>query len=233
MNFDIDYIAHNNRLSNSNSYLKITLSIAIMLITLFLNNLTLDFIVFIGMAILIVLIAGISFKNYLKFISIPFVFAFISCVFLVFFFGSGEVVFNTGIFGIVAREDSLNLGIYTFCRVFACFSCLGFLTLTTPIAELFHTLARLKVPIIIIDIGLLMYSTIFIFLDQLDTMRKAQETRLGYVGAKNTYRSLGSLFSNLFIKSLDKSETMQHALNSRGYTGELPIYKPSKNNKGD
>ncbi len=57
-------------------------------------------------------------------------------------------------------------------------------------------------------------------------MRNAQESRMGYGGTKATYRSLGSLFSNLFLISLDKSESLQCALDSRGYTGEMPIYEP-------
>lgn len=228
MKFDIDYIAHNNRLSNTEAYIKILIAIPIMLITLFLDNLEFDFLVFFAMAIGIIVIARVSYKSYLKFISIPFFFAFVSCIFLILLFGTGNIIYDLGFWGMAIREDSLHLGIYTFCRVFACFSCLGFLTLTTPISEIFHVLGEIKVPKILIEIALLMYTTIFIFLDELDTMRKAQETRLGYIGTRSTYRSLGYLFSNLFIRSLDKSETMQHALNSRGYDGELPIYKPSK-----
>jgi len=213
MNFDIDYIAHNNKLSQMDTYLKILIAIPIMLIALIADNLLLDFVVFIVMAIGITIVAKISVKHYIKFISIPFIFAFVSCIFLIFFFGKGEVIFETGIFGIVVRDDALNLGVYT---------------LTTPISDLLHFLHRLYVPKILIEIALLMYTTIFIFLDQLDVMRNAQETRLGYIGTKSTYRSLGFLFSNLFIRSLEKSETLQNSLNSRGYDGELPIYEPSK-----
>ena len=57
-------------------------------------------------------------------------------------------------------------------------------------------------------------------------MKNAQESRLGYRGTKSTYKSLGSLFSNLFLVSLTKSEKLQYALDSRGFTGEIPIYDP-------
>lgn len=231
MKFDIDFIAHNNRLSETNTYVKVIISIAIMLITLFLNYLPLDLVVLLLMSILIVGIARVSVKNYLKFLSIPLIFAVVSCVFLIFFFGSGKVIYDTGFFGIVVTQDSLDLGVNTFFRAVACFSCLGFLTLTTPIANILQCLYKIKVPIIFIDISLLMYNTIFIFLDQLSTMRNAQETRLGYVGSKSTYKSLGFLFSNLFFRSLDKSETLQCSLDSRCYQGFLPVYKPKKRDK--
>lgn len=226
MKFDMDYIAHNNKLSLTNPYYKLLFSIGIMLVTLCLNNLYLDILVFVSMAILIIAVARISVKNYLKFITIPFIFTAITCIYLVLFTGTGNMIYNTGFFGIIITDKSLNLGIYTFCRVFACFSCLGFLALTTPISNILHCLAKLKVPKILIEIALLMYNTIFIFLNELNTMRNAQESRMGYGGTKATYRSLGSLFSNLFLISLDKSEKLQCALDSRGYTGEMPIYEP-------
>ena len=231
MKFDIDYIAHNNKLTDVNVYAKVLTSIVLMIVTLVVNNLMLDFAVFFLMSALIVGVAGVAFKSYIKFLTIPMVFAVITCVFLIFFFGSGEVIYDTGLWGIVVTRSSLNLGITTFCRCFACFSCLGFLTLTTPIADILQCLYTIKVPVIFIDISLLMYNSIFIFLNQLSTMRNAQETRLGYFGTKNTYKSLGMLFSNLFFRSLDKSETLQCSLDSRCYQGYLPVYKPKRGNK--
>lgn len=231
LKFDIDYIAHNNRLSDFNMYVKVIVSIGLMVATLILDNLTLDIIVFVLMAILVLGVARVSVKSYIKFLTIPIVFAVITCLFLIFFFGHGPLIYDTGLWGIGITQSSLDLGITTFCRCFACFSCLGFLTLTTPIADILQCLHVVKVPVIFIDIALLMYNTIFIFLDQLDTMRNAQQTRLGYVGSKNTYKSLGMLFSNLFFRSLDKSETLQCSLDSRCYQGYLPVYKPKRGGK--
>ena len=231
MKFDIDYIAHNNKLTDTNVHIKVIVSIFLMILTLILDNLALDAFVFILMAILVLGVARISLKNYVKFLTIPMVFALITTVFLIFFFGSGKVIFDTGLFGIGVTESSLALGISTFCRCFACFSCLGFLTLTTPIADLLQCLHKIKIPVVFIDIGLLMYNTIFIFLDQLFVMRNAQETRLGYINAKTAYNSYGILFSNLFFRSLDKSETLQCSLDSRCYQGYLPVYEPKRGDK--
>ena len=86
----------------------------------------------------------------------------------------------------------------------------------------------LKVPKIVIEIALLMYNTIFIFLNEIDTMQKAQDTRLGYNSYFTSFKSLGALASTIFLRSLDKSETLQHSLDSRGYSGELPVYEPKK-----
>ena len=228
MKFDMDYIAHHNALTETNPYFKLFLTIFLLILTLALDNLYFDITIFVIMSIVILCFAKISFRSYLKFLSIPMAFVIITCLFLIFFFGKGEVIFETGIFGIVVTTDFLNSGVYTFFRVVGCLPSLGFLALTTPIAKILNCLSTLKVPRIFIEIALLMYNSIFIFLNEIDTMQKAQETRLGYHSYFNSFKSLGALASTIFLRSLDKSETLQHSLDSRGYTGELPIYKPKK-----
>ena len=228
MKFDMDYIAHHNRLTLVNSYYKIAIAMALMIITLILDNLYFDVVIFALMLILIVGVARISFKSYLKFISIPMAFTIITCVFLLFFFGKGAIVWDSHFYGVVIRQDAVNLAVNTFFRIFACFSCLGFLGLTTPISEVLHSLEVIKVPKIVIEIALLMYNTIFIFLNEIDIMKKAQETRLGYNGYKTSFKSVAMLGSSIFLKSMDKAESLQQSLDSRGYDGEIPLYKPQK-----
>ena len=228
MKFDMDYIAHHNELSEFNPYIKLFITIITLVVTLVLDNLYFDVIIFVIMSVVILTIAKINYKSYLKFLSIPMAFLVITCLFLLFFFGKGQVIYETGLWGIVVTEGSLHYCVYTFMRVMGCLPCLGFLALTTPIAKILHCLGTLKVPKIVIEIGLLMYNTIFIFLNEIDTMQKAQETRLGYHSYTTSFKSLGALASTIFLRSLDKSETLQFALDSRGYSGELPVYEPKK-----
>jgi len=226
MGLEIDYIANTNNLRNINPNIKIILSLLLIAIVSIINQPIFSILITFAVSIILLVIAKVPQRFYLKFISIPFGFSLITCIFLIFFFGTGSVIFETGFFGIVIRSDALELGIATFFRTLACFSCLGFLSSTTPISEILHSLATLKVPKVLIEIALLMYNIIFIFLDQIELMANAQKTRLGYNGVKNSYRSLGLLISNLFFKSLDKGEQLQQTLDSRGYNGELPIYSP-------
>ena len=228
MKFDMDYIAHNNELSEANPYYKLIITVIFLIVTLALDNLYFDVLIFIIFSIIILGVAKISLRSYLKFLTIPMAFLIITCIFLIFFFGSGQVIYETGIFGIVVTDDSWHYGLYTFFRVLGCFPILGFLALTTPIAKIFHCLETFKVPKILIEIGLLMYNTIFIFLNEIDTMQKAQKTRMGYNSYWNSLKCLGDLVSNIFLRSLDKSETLQHSLDARGYDGELPVYIPPK-----
>ncbi|ADC46734.1 cobalt ABC transporter permease protein CbiQ2 [Methanobrevibacter ruminantium M1] len=228
MKFDMDYIAHHNELSEANPYYKLFITIILLIVTLALDNLYFDIFMFILFSIIILGVAKINIRSYIKFLTIPMAFLIITCLFLIFFFGSGKVIYQTGFFGIVVTDDSWHYGLYTFFRVLGCFPILGFLALTTPIAKIFHCLETLKVPKIVIEIGLLMYNTIFIFLNEIDVMQKAQKTRLGYNSYWNSLQCLGSLVSNIFLRSLEKSETLQNSLDSRGYDGELPVYIPPK-----
>ena len=229
MKFDMDYIAHNNELSEVNPYFKLFTSVILLIAVLAIDNLYFDIFIFVVMSIVILGMAKINYKSYFKFLTIPMAFVIITCVFLLFFYGQGKVIFETGIWGVFVTDKSLHFAVYTCMRVVGCLPCLGFLALTTPIAKVLHCLETLKVPKIFIEIALLMYNTIFIFLNEIDTMKKAQETRLGYHSYMGSFKSLGALASTIFLRSLDKSETLQHTLDSRGYTGELPIYEPPKN----
>ena len=237
MALNIDYIAQNNRLRDVNPDLKIAVSLGVMLVALFLPTnffpleiyVLLECLIILIMAIGIMGIARVKLSSYLKFMAIPFSFTVLTCIFLLFFFGSGEILWQSPISWIAIRQDALNTAISVFFRVFACVSCLGFMSLTTPINDFLHALAKIHVPKELIEIAMLMYNIIFIFLDEVETMKNAQKSRLGFRGYWDSFKSLGSIVSNLFLKSLDKAEMLQKALESRGYRGDIPIYEPSRN----
>ena len=229
MEFDIDHIAHTNRLTDYNPFVKVVGSLILVLSALFISNNYYSVFIIILSSILLLAVARVSLKDYLKFLTIPFAFTFITCIFLLFFFPSGKYIWNSGFFVIGITTESLTISVLTFLRVFACFSSLGFMSLTTPINDVIQVLRRFYVPKIFCEIATLMYNAIFIFLDNLGVMRNAQKTRLGYLGSSmEAMKSYGAMFSNLFLLSLEKSETLQRSLESRCYTGELPVYKPDR-----
>ena len=228
MALNIDYVAQTNKLRDVNSDLKIVLSIGVMIFALISSYVPIEIAVIILAAFGIMVIARIKPIIYLKFIAIPFAFTAITCVYLLFFFGVGHVIWDSGIWGVVIHQDALNLATLTFFRVFACFSCLGFMALTTPINDFLHALAKVHIPKVFIELSMLMYNIIFIFIVEVETMKDAQKSRLGFNGYMNSFKSLGSVLANLFFKSLEKAESLQRTLESRGYDGEIPIYEPSK-----
>ena len=63
MKFDMDYIAHHNELTETNPYLKLFLTIILLIVTLALDNLYFDVFIFIVMSIVILAIAKISIRS--------------------------------------------------------------------------------------------------------------------------------------------------------------------------
>jgi cobalt/nickel transport system permease protein len=177
------------------------------------------------MSILIIFKAKISWKFYLKFFLIPFTFGFLTFVFMALFFGVGVTVIEFGIFNLAMTEDGFNLGFLVFSRMLGGFSCLAFLALTTPITELFSILELVKIPKIVLEIAMLMYRYIFVFLGEAINMYRSQETRLGYSSLKMSFKSLGMLCSNLFIKAWIKGEHTYIAMESRCYDGTIKTMK--------
>ena len=67
--------------------------------------------------------------------------------------------------------------------------------------EIFKVLEDFKFPKVMLEISMLMYRYIFVSLDEAVTMYHSQQTRLGYTSLKKSYKSMGILIANIFIKT--------------------------------
>ena len=218
----LDNHAHYNNLSETNTSFKVLFALLTMVVSLISTSPIIPIIITILMAFLIILKARIPWKFYLKFLLVPVSFGLLTFIFMAFFFGVGQPIFQLNLFNLAVTNDGFNLGLLVFARLMGGFSCMAFLALTTPMTELFSVMGSMKIPKIVLEIGMLMYRYIFLFLDEALNMYHAQQTRLGYNGLKSTYKSLGMLFSNLFIKTWIKGERAYVAMESRCYTGSIP-----------
>lgn len=221
----LDNYAHSNGLRDINTFFKVIFAISTMLMSLISTSPVVPLIVAFVMSFLIIFQAKIPWKFYLKFLSVPFIFGFITFVFMSIFFGIGTHILDLGIFNLAVTEDGFNLGLLTFSRLMGGFTCMAFLALTIPMTELFSQFERFKIPQIVVELAMLMYRYIFIFLDEGRNMYHAQETRLGYSSLKKSFKSMGMLGSNLFIRTWIKGENAHIAMESRCYTGSLKTLK--------
>jgi cobalt/nickel transport system permease protein len=225
----LDGYAHSNGLRNANVSFKVLFAILTMVVCLLSTSPVVPLIITLLISLIIILKAHIPLKFYLKFLSIPFIFGFLTFVFMALFFGTGENWFNIGLFNLAVYKDGFNLGLLVFARILGGFSCLAFLALTTPMTELFSVLENLKIPKIVLEIAMLMYRFIFVFLGEAENMYHSQKTRLGYSGLKSTYHSLGMLASNLFIRTWLQGEQVYIAMESRCYDGSIKTFKTHNN----
>jgi len=225
----LDNYAHSNNLKNVDINFKVLFAILTMLMSLISTSPVIPLFITFLMSFLIIFKAKIPWKFYLKFLMVPFFFGFLTFIFMSIFFGIGVRILELGIFNLAVTEDGFNLGLLIFSRIMGGFTCLAFLTLTTPMNEMFFMFESLKVPKIVIEITMLMYRYIFLFLEEAENMYNSQKTRMGYGNIKNTYKSLGMLSSNLFIRTWLKGEQAYIAMESRCYDGTINSFKTHKN----
>lgn len=221
----LDYYSMNNNLTGSNTYYKTIFSLSLIIINLFANSPIAPIFLLIFCSFLIIHVAGISKKFYLTFLAVPLVFALITLIFMSFFFGSGTQIWSLGIFGWGITAEGLNRGVLVFFKVMGGFAALAFLILTTPANNVFKVFDDLHFPQLFIDLAILIYRYIFLFLDVTDTMYNSQKTRLGYSSYTSWMRCLGELAGMIFIRTWEQGEVSYRALAARGYTGELRFVK--------
>ena len=128
-------------------------------------------------------------------------------------------LWNGSVWGLTA--GSVWEGVTICVKAFGVIGGVYFTTLTTPMTDLTTALRRLHVPQLFLELMELMYRFIFVLMETMRSIRVAQESRLGYVTLKQSYQSLGTLISMVFLRAYRKSDKVYAALESRGYQGIL------------
>lgn len=131
-----------------------------------------------------------------------------------------------GHFYLGVTEASLLQASSILMRALSSVTCLYFLALTIPMIELIYVLQKLKVPAIFVELMMLMYRFIFVFVETAFNIYTAQSSRWGYCNFKRSIYSFGVLFGNLCQKVFFKTKALYDCLLSRGYESELRVINP-------
>lgn len=223
----IDSYAYNNKLATIHPLEKTLFAILTMIICLMSKTMITPILVLALMSGGIILKAGIPARVLAKLLAIPLSFLLISVLTIAFSLATDPSgfwfahTFKSITIGI--RYPDLITAINLFLRSLGAVSCLYFLALTTPLTELITLLHKMKVPVIITELMVLIYRFIFVFLDTATTIRRAQLSRSGYVSTKSSFRSMSRLFSALLGKVFVKSQDLYNAMAARCYTGEIKV----------
>ncbi|HEU4619938.1 MAG TPA: cobalt ECF transporter T component CbiQ [Gammaproteobacteria bacterium] len=108
-------------------------------------------------------------------------------------------------------------------RAFAGITCLLFIALTTPAADLIAGLRRIGIPAEIAEMTLLMYTFLFLLTDTAETMNAAQIARLGHATYGRHMKALSLLIANLMPRALSRARALEVGLAARGWRGELAV----------
>ena len=123
---------------------------------------------------------------------------------------------------LTASREGLRAGALIASRILGSFGIALFLCQGSPVGEIFAALRWARVPRTWIEIAVLMYRYLHVFLEQAVCVRSAQRVRLGYSNLRRSFQSLGSLAGMVVLRSLDQAEKTHEAMTARGYQGHLP-----------
>ena len=223
----IDDYAYKNKLSKVNPNVKFAIGMLLLILSL-INPYNYISLLIIGlMSFVIVAIAKIEFKDYIYFIKIPLVFLIISIVMILLNFTKNQesLLYSVkiGNLYIGISNESMVSAIHLFFRSLSCLTCIYFLMLTTPFNQLIFVFKKLHLPDVVLEISLLMYRFIFIFMEEVADIKKSQELRFGYINLKNGYNSFSLLVNMLFKRMMIRYDEMSVALDMKLYDGKFHL----------
>ncbi|MEC0225529.1 cobalt ECF transporter T component CbiQ [Paenibacillus alba] len=108
-----------------------------------------------------------------------------------------------------------------FVRIVACLSCMAFIICSTPFAELLQVLKKIRVPMLVLEIMLIMYRILFILFETAQDMYVAQQARGGQSGFQNRLKDTATLIVQMFIKTMQQYRSLSNGLVSRGFTEDI------------
>ncbi len=220
----IDKYAYTNKLSDSNPYIKFVIVIICLLITTITKHNYVNLLIFLTMVFLTTLVAGIPFMKYCKMLLIPFSFLILSIISILISISPTDVFLLSISFKgyyIGISEGGLNSSLLLTSRVFASISTSFFLGLTTPLNNMIKVFRKLHFPRTLIELTVLIYRSIFIFLEALKDIYDIQEMKFGYSNFKNSMNSSGLLIRTLFTRIFRNYEEMIITLECKLYDGEF------------
>jgi cobalt/nickel transport system permease protein len=102
-------------------------------------------------------------------------------------------------------------------RSTTCLTVMILLSCTTPFAEILEVLRRLRVPSLFVTTLALMYRYLFVMADESERLRRARTSRTLRRDRWLTWRMLGTLIGQLFVRSSERAERIYAAMCARGW----------------
>ena len=224
-----DIQAQGSRLRDTNAMLKFITAVACMLIVVASPNALTGVFVMLAMALVVVWIGGVKLHEYLNFLALPASFVLVGGLALLF----EAVPDPVGVINLrlpwcylVVSEASQAATALVVARACGALSCLGALSLTTPMPDIIAVLRRLHCPDLVVDLMYLIYRYIFILLSLNHAMLTAARSRLGLRDLKTSLRATGMIYANLLSYSYRIANNNFDAMESRCYSSGIRFYSP-------
>lgn len=160
--------------------------------------------------------ARVALRDYLAVAFAPMGFLATSCLTMLVAVDLGEAGM-----GLHWQPQSIPLVTATIARSLAMLAAVLGLVLTTPLTDLLPLMRRAHLPEILIDMMVLSYRMLFVFIQAWDESVTAQRARLGYHSWASAIRSLGQLGGTMAVQVWQRARALQVAADARCYDGTL------------
>lgn len=229
----LDVYTYKNRLRQVSPQQKLLFAIAILLIALLTHPLS-QLLIALWLSVWIVGYARIPIQVYLRVLLLSAAFLLASIPALVVEFIPIEQIaavqadritgFALGSWFLFVSRSGLMQAVEIASRSIACTSCLLFVLFTIPFTDLLQVLRQWRVPVLLIELLLLMYRFVFLFLDVVTELQRAQQARGGYRTRRRSLHSVGLLVSQLLVRSLQHYHQFSLAIAARGFNGTFQVH---------
>ncbi|MEN6518639.1 MAG: cobalt ECF transporter T component CbiQ [Methanospirillum sp.] len=222
----LEDIAQTNALREVNTSLKLAAGLGALLLSLVSTGYVAPLSIAIVVSGALLLLARIDPYTYGELFVAPVSFALLSVAAIVLISGGSDALWSwqpLPWLSLSITFESINQGLFIFCRTLGGMSALLFIALTTPMTDLFVVMRQCRLPEVLVELVTIVYRTIFILLDQLVQCYHAQVMRLGYSTRRESIRSLATLCGVVFIASWNAGEDLVRARDLRCYDGKLVV----------
>ena len=220
---EVDRSAYTNLLAKCSPITKTFFAISALVLTVSAQSIIVPITIFVICTVLILGFAKVRAHLYLHLLFYPTLMITLSCI-IIALFGTGAPLIQVPLpWATLSLLGGVSFSVNTFFRVEGALSCLFFLVLTTSITDLCILLRRAHLPRVLVELSLLIYRYIFVFLEVSEKMNTAQKLRLRPSDWIKRIRSLALLAGSLFIRTLEQGERTLVAMNARGYDGTIRV----------
>lgn len=220
----IDKLCYTSKLRYKNAGEKFFFSLAALCFCIVSKSVVLALFVLAAAAFLSVFIGGVSFRRYLRLMTIPSMFLLLTTLTVILQISRTPMdafALSFSGFYLTGSFTSIFQGLQLMLTALASVSCLYFLALSTPLTDILSVLRALRLPRLIAELMILIYRFIFILLETASAITLSANSRLGNRNFRTSMRSFGLLSSALFIQAMRRSNALYDAMEARCYNGEL------------
>lgn len=232
----IDAIVYTNRLRRLTPGMKVAFA-AVLMALASVSHIPVLIAIFLWMSVWIVVYAKIPFAVYMRLVGPALAFLLLGLPPLMIEIAAGgnlsalpeDAVMSVSLasFQVYASARGMAQAGLVLCRSLACLSCLYFLLLTVPFAEMLQTMRRVRMPAVLLEIALVMHRFLFVLLESSERVRIAQQAREGHKRFRNRIRDASLLVAQLFRQTLFRYRQLSVGLAARGFAGDLQVLSTS------